>query len=290
MGTKEPLSLPHIQLEHEHIEFLRPEIEPNQTIPLSVLDKLPVRGVFYIIASHEQIQDIRLSMRSVESRFNHQFNHPWVILSTQHFPLELRGYITKVTSAPVYFGKIDLEAWNHPPWISIQGSEIVMAKMERENIHRGGSLYYHQYLRYQAGLWFYHPLLRQVEYGWRVEPGSEYNCDIAENLFQVMKDKEKKFGFALTMKEAPNTVPNLWNGVSYFANLFPDLVLPPSQTIMPWLVYPFTQNYNYCHIWNTFEIVDLSFLRSKEYKEFFGYMDRTGGFFYERQVDLYHIV
>ncbi|KAL0093490.1 glycosyltransferase family 15 protein [Phycomyces blakesleeanus] len=287
IGTQAPTpdSLPQILLEHEYINFLLPPITPDQTIPLSILDKLPVRGVLYMVVRNEQLQEIRLSMRSVEDRFNYKFNYPWVILSTQHFPLDVRGYITKITSAPVYFGKIDLEAWNYPPWISIYGSELVMAKMERENVYRGGSLYYHQYLRYQAGLWFYHPLFRQVEYGWRIEPGSEYSCDINEDLFQTMRDKNKKLGFTLTMKEAPNTIPNLWKAIGYFSHFYQNLVVPFNQSIMPWLVYPTTGEYNFCHIWNTFEIVDLSFLRSNEYKMFFEYMDRTGGFFYERWGD-----
>lgn len=40
--------------------------------------------------------------------------------------------------------------------------------------------------------------------------------------------------------------------------------------------------WNLCHYWNNFEIADLDFFRSKEYREFFDYLDRTGGFYRER--------
>lgn len=40
--------------------------------------------------------------------------------------------------------------------------------------------------------------------------------------------------------------------------------------------------WNLCHYWNNFEIADLDFFRSKEYREFFDYLDPKGGFYYER--------
>lgn len=42
------------------------------------------------------------------------------------------------------------------------------------------------------------------------------------------------------------------------------------------------KSYNLCHFWSNFEIGDLRFLRSPEYMAYFEYLDRAGGFFYER--------
>jgi mannosyltransferase len=42
------------------------------------------------------------------------------------------------------------------------------------------------------------------------------------------------------------------------------------------------ENYNMCHFWSNFEIVNLSWYRSKEYNDFFEMMDRSGGFWMER--------
>lgn len=57
-------------------------------------------------------------------------------------------------------------------------------------------------------------------------------------------------------------------------------------------------NYNLCHVlplphaqingaqfWSNFEIADMRFFRSKVYSDYFEYLDRTGGFFYERWGD-----
>lgn len=39
--------------------------------------------------------------------------------------------------------------------------------------------------------------------------------------------------------------------------------------------------YNLCHFWSNFEIADLRFWRSKAYTDYFEYLDKQGGFFYE---------
>lgn len=40
-----------------------------------------------------------------------------------------------------------------------------------------------------------------------------------------------------------------------------------------------------CHSWSNFEIADLEFFRSNAYREVFKYLDRDGGFYYERWGD-----
>lgn len=39
------------------------------------------------------------------------------------------------------------------------------------------------------------------------------------------------------------------------------------------------------HFWSNFELADFSFFRSKKYQDYFEYLDRAGGFFYERWGD-----
>lgn len=45
------------------------------------------------------------------------------------------------------------------------------------------------------------------------------------------------------------------------------------------------QSYNGCHFWTNFEIASLDLWRSNDYLKLFGYLDRAGGFFYERWGD-----
>jgi alpha 1,2-mannosyltransferase len=85
------------------------------------------------------------------------------------------------------------------------------------------------------------------------------------------------------MKEAQNTIPTLWKHVNDFVGYHPENVLPANETILPWILNR-QHNYNLCHMWSNFEIVDLSFFRSSAYQKYFEYLDNTGNFFYERYV------
>ena len=108
-------------------------------------------------------------------------------------------------------------------------------------------------------------------------------------------DKENKkqtiffiylLGFTLTMREDPGSIENLWGDTRYFMEQHPEHILPSNETIMPWITDSEKVDYNMCHLWSNFEIVKSDFLRSKAYQEYFEYLDRKGGFFYERFVIL----
>lgn len=58
----------------------------------------------------------------------------------------------------------------------------------------------------------------------------------------------------------------------------------PKNNIMRFISDDNGQSYNLCHFWSNFEIGDLNFLRGPEYSAYFDYLDKAGGFFYERCV------
>lgn len=302
-GDQQP-SADQKKREYDLTSHLHPEYEPDQDIPEDIWQDLPVRGAFYMLVRNQDLQAAREAMRSVQDRFKNQ-RYPWVLLSNQDFSVLFRRYIRKGIKAPIYFGKIDSAAWEYPSWIDVPLAEQKMLQMVlQNNVYKGGSLSFHQLLRYQAGLFFHHPLFRNVEYVWRVEPGSSYSCDLVSDPFLFMKQNNKTLGkgnekingclinwmtdtesvwlgFTLTMREAPESITSLWSGTQKFMTEKAHFVLPHNETIMPWIMS--NQNeYNYCHMWSNFEIVDLNFLRSRAYQEYFGFLDRQGGFFYER--------
>ncbi|KAF7724374.1 alpha 1,2-mannosyltransferase 2.4.1 [Apophysomyces ossiformis] len=266
--------------EHRQIKYLGPDFTLDRDIPLDVWSNLPTRGAFYMLVRNENIQEARAVMRSIEDRFNHKFHYPWILLNNQYFTNEFRRYVAKITQSPIFYGKIDMDAWNYPSWIDVPLAELKMLEMEVDEVYKGGSLSYHQMLRYQSGLFFWHSLFKHVEYVWRVESGATYTCDMDFDPFRYMKENNKTLGFALTMREYPNAIPNLWSTTRDFMSKQQEVVLSANDTIMPWITDD-EEKYNMCHIWNNFEIVDMSFLKSPSYSAYFEHLDRTGGFFYE---------
>lgn len=83
------------------------------------------------------------------------------------------------------------------------------------------------------------------------------------------------------MHESPGTINNLWEDTLEFMDTHEEYIRPVNETIMPWILDE-NDDYNLCHIWTNFEIVKTSFLKSKGYQSYFEFLDRRGGFFYER--------
>lgn len=87
--------------------------------------------------------------------------------------------------------------------------------------------------RFQSGKFFDQPLLKDLEYYWRVEPGVRFYCDL-ENFdpFRYMKQYKKKYGWTLALREYPHTIRALWPWVKQFiedeANR--DLFLPREES------------------------------------------------------------
>ncbi|KAG0186190.1 alpha 1,2-mannosyltransferase 2.4.1 [Apophysomyces sp. BC1034] len=284
-GSSLAASLPYSALpEHRHTKHLGPDFIPDRDIPLDVWSNLHTRGAFYMLVRNEDLQQARSVMRSIEDRFNHKFHYPWILLNNQYFTADFRRYVSKITQSPIYYGKVDMDAWSYPSWIDVPLVEIKMLEMELDDVYKGGSMSYHHMLRYQAGLFYWHPLFKNVDYVWRVESGASYSCDMEFDPFRYMKENNKTLGFTLTMREASNAIPTLWSTTREFMDKQPEFVLPPNKTIMPWIA-DIDDQYNMCHIWNNFELVDMSFLKSSSYNSYFEYLDRSGGFFYERWGD-----
>lgn len=137
------------KLEHQMAEHLAPDYTPDDTvIDDTVWKHLPVKGAFYMVIGNEDLQGARASIRSVEDRFNHQYGYPWILLSSQYFTPQFRKYIARLTKAPLYFGKIDLEAWHYPNWIVPERAELAMQYLAGSNVYQGGSLSFRQTARF----------------------------------------------------------------------------------------------------------------------------------------------
>lgn len=92
-------------------------------------------------------------------------------------------------------------------------------------------------------------------------------------------------GFTIAFKEFGATVSSLWKTVLDFEKAHPEVVEhSPAKEDSLWrfVTDDNGQSYNLCHFWTNFEIASLDLWRSNDYLKFFHYLDRSGGFFYER--------
>lgn len=209
--------------EYDMAQHLQPKMSPDTSIPPVTWQRHAVRGALYMMVRNENLQDARAAMRSVEDRFNKHYQYPWILLNNQDFSPTFRKFISKVTDAPIFFGKTDTAAFDYPSWIDIPLAENKMLDMTfRTALHMSGSLSFRKMLRlvnnfvvilgernssnlpdlshcrYQSGLFIHHPLFRDVDYVWRVEPGADYSCDMEFDPFRFMKNHNKTLGKSTT--------------------------------------------------------------------------------------------
>jgi Glycolipid 2-alpha-mannosyltransferase len=225
-------------------------------------------------------------MRQVEDRFNHKYNYPWTFMNDEPFTQEFRLLTTGMASGEVEYGLITHDEWATPPWIDTEKAQKAMEEMVEKDIIYGGSVSYRHMCRYNSGFFFRHPLVMKYEWYWRVEPGVDFYCTLDYDPFKFMRENNKVYGFVISMPEYWDTIPTLWDSTQKFVQANPQFLAENNSIDFIVDDHKGLQgDYNLCHFWSNFEIASLDFWRSNAYIKYFDYLDKLGGFYYERWGD-----
>ncbi|PVV03230.1 hypothetical protein BB560_002303 [Smittium megazygosporum] len=236
-------------------------------------------AAFVALVRNSDLKGMRDSIRQLEDRFNRKYHYPYIFLNDVPFTEEFKRGVQDLASSNVTFGTLDSESWGYPPWVDKQKAKDIW---EKADYMHSKSESYRFMCRFQSGYVFRHPLVQQLDYYWRIEPDVKYFCDIDYDPFVFMAENNKKYGWIIGFSEYMATIPTLWKSTKEFIDKNPSYVA--KDNALAWALNE-EKVYNGCHFWSNFEIVDLSFYRSKPYLEYFEYLDKSGGFFYERWGD-----
>lgn len=269
------------------------DLEPYSVKPLVREGQVRrVRAAFISLVRNEEARSIVSSMRQIESKFNRKFNYPWIFFNDEPFTPEFKELTSKAASqSQCSYIQLKPEDWEEPSWIDRNKAAKLGEEMEeKSHVQYATKQSYHRMCRWNSGIFFKNPALRDYDWYWRVEPKTKYFCDIDYDVFAYMEDNDKDYGFTLNLYDSPQSVANLWPTTMEFFEKHPEYVHPNSSRA--WLLQDsrsghnqITGGYSTCHFWSNFEIGRLDFFRSKEYTEYFDYLDKAGGFFYERWGD-----
>jgi mannosyltransferase len=158
--------------------------------------------------------------------------------------------------------------------------------------------------RFFSGFFYDHPAMAKYRYYWRVEPDVEFTCRIPYDPFLHMRLRDKIYGYTLALWEVGATCPSLFRTTAEFkdengiatSSLWNSLLssnwapLPVRWFIMSLTSFfdnrtPHGDSWNHCHLWSNFEIADMDFFRSWQYRSYFKALDAKGGFYMERWGD-----
>jgi alpha 1,2-mannosyltransferase len=263
--------------------------EAKQAVLNTVQSKptLPKRpkACIVILVRNSELEGLKKTLAIFERQFNAKYQYPYIFLNNEAFSEEFRrGIIEPLTNKTnVKFGLIPKEHWSYPDFISTKKAAETRIRMK--DIIYGSSESYRFMCHYQSGFFFRHPLLMEYDYYWRVEPDTKLLCEVPYDPFVMMQEKKLKYGFTVAIGEYPKTVEGLWDATMRFVHLRRRSDPSFNPSLLNFFATEDQSDYNMRHFWSNFEIGDLNFFRSKDYIDYFEYLDITGGFFYSRWGD-----
>ncbi|GAA5860688.1 hypothetical protein JCM8547_005501 [Rhodosporidiobolus lusitaniae] len=209
------------------------------------------------------------------------FNYPYVFLNNGDFSEDFRRRTSSLASGKTSYGKIPKEHWGDgfPESVNATLALEKINEMGKLPIPYAGSVPYRKMCRYQSGFFWRHPLLDGLDYYRRVEPSVKFYCDMDYDPFRMMKHSGKRYGFVVSLYEYQDTIVS-YDTTKNFMALHPEHIASPNA--LDWISNDGGKTYNLCHFWSNFEIASLDLWRSEAYRACFDYLDKSGGFFYER--------
>ncbi|KAF8808933.1 glycosyl transferase [Phlegmacium glaucopus] len=235
-------------------------------------------AVIVALVRNSDLAGITSTITQLERQFNEHFQYPYVLLNDVPFEQTFKDRVVKLTKSKVEFGFVPAEHWNQPEWIDETKASSARQRMHEEGVVYGGQ--YRNMCRFFTGFWFRHELLAQYRYYWR--PDVKFYCDISYDPFLLQKEN-KVYGFTISLYEFQSTITSLWGIVKAYIDHYPTLLHP--ENALNFISKDAGVTYNGCHFWSNFEIADFNFWRSDTYLGFFDFLDRSGGFYYERWGD-----
>ncbi|KAJ2616319.1 hypothetical protein H4S08_000813 [Coemansia sp. RSA 1365] len=234
---------------------------------------------FVVLIRNKELKDFLPTLSQLEQRFNRKFHYPYLFLNDKPFSQEFMQKVAASTTSNVTFARIPLDHWSMPDFIDPDQALQARTQMGAKHVAYGGSLSYRHMCRFNSGFFYKHPLLQNVDWYWRVEPGVDFYCDIDYDPFLFMQRNNKMYSFVVALKEIEQTVPSLWEHTLEY--------MLKNNITSDWMSYFASRDgdYNLCHFWSNFEIASLRWLRSDAYEAFFKYLDEAKGFFLERWGD-----
>ena len=238
-------------------------------------------ATFISLVRNSEVKEIINSYKSLLEAFPNATNYPIFFLNDENFDENFKTEIMKQLNKfnEIYFEKVLPEHWEIPNWIDQEKMKDNMNKAPNYGYRL--SVSYRQMCRFFSGFFFRHPSINKFDYYWRIEPGVDFLCKISFDPFIETKKNNYYYGFTIAIDDHIGTILTLGATVKSYIKL---RNISVEDKIWKMLLDS-NGDYNTCQFWSNFEIGNLNFFRTSEYIDYFNFLDKAGGFFYERWGD-----
>ncbi|MCJ1368312.1 hypothetical protein MMC16_007454 [Acarospora aff. strigata] len=242
------------------------------------------RAALISLVRNSELDGLIQSMRQLEYHWNRKYQYPWVFFNDEPFTDEFKLATQNLTSAKCYYEVVPKEHWSLPDWIDEGRFMNSLEYLGAIGVGKGWMISYRHMCRWNSGFFYKHPRLKDFDWYWRVEPDVHFFCDIDYDVFRFMRDNNMKYGFNMNILDDARSFPSLWSRTRSFINAHPELIHPEAD--LDWLLDPHNGgDYNNCQFFSNFEVGNLNYFRGEANERYFHWLDRGGGFFYERFGD-----
>ncbi|KAI0018338.1 glycolipid 2-alpha-mannosyltransferase [Xylariomycetidae sp. FL0641] len=257
-------------------------------------------AAFVMLARNSEREKAKKSVTSIERHFNQWFKYPIVFLNDEPWEPRFIRELNETAGGKGIFEVIPNEQWTYPEWIDKDAAkQNIKAQGETEVPHAGEEGYHHM-CRFYSGQFYQLEALRKYKWYWRLEPNVEFTCAITYDPFVEMAKHKKVYGFTIALWEVGESCPGLFRATADWKdmNMIPTNNLWRAMIAASWMPFPFRRflswlphrdaygdPWSLCHYWSNFEIADMDLFRSREYQDYIEYLDKKGGFYFERWGD-----
>ena len=244
-------------------------------------DETPIKACIISLLQNKDLLNLAKLVQQFELAFNKNYHYPYVFYNNEEFTNEFKQEIRKHTNSTIEFVLVKKEHWNVPEWID-------KIKLNKSLQSIGHSVNYRQMCRFNSGFFFRDKVVLKYDYFMRLDSDSSFQCEFESNPFLRFKYENYKYGFILSYHEGAFTIPTLWSTIkSWSKSVNLNLSNEHNKQGISFISDDKGESLNgqFCMFYNNFEIGAFSVFRDKSYLDFFDYLDKSGGFFYERWVN-----
>ena len=224
--------------------------------------------ILYLVRnSKRDVKDLKKSLHYLDINFNDDYKYP-VIIFNEDFTNTIMESIKNSTRSEIIFQKVTFKI---PEFLNKnEVSDYVYIDNSPYSV--GFSIGYRHMCRFFAGKIYDCLILKDYKYYWRLDAHSYVLKKINYDIFKYMEVNNILYGYIDSGKDITNT-DSLWIVTKKYLE---------------------DKNIKYDKTWDgiaygtNFEISSFEFWRSSEYKNYFDYIDRTGGIYKYRWGD--HII
>ncbi|KAI8979903.1 nucleotide-diphospho-sugar transferase [Pilobolus umbonatus] len=268
-----PIYVPYISklpIYHNQWQYTPPDTlkQPNS-------GQLTAAYVTFSKGDTQSLNDLRMTVRSMEDTFNSQHNYPYIIFTMDDLSTEYMELVSSLTKSDVLFEKVSKEEYESNAMIS--SWDAFMKKMPEDDM-----MHSLQGSRFMAGPVFRSEHIKNLDYIWALDIGGEFTCPIDYDPFVYMKEHNKAISLSPAVYEETQPSTGLFQAVVEFRL---NQTQWNSSTRNSLLTSMLSDNQNGCTIWSKLQIYKTSVFTDARYQAFFDMIDNGNGIINSKWTD-----